>query len=171
MNFSQLSKKIISLILSLIFILTLGCSTVFATDSSSEIDEFNYIRFNPTDTRIASDGSFDFRFSYNLRSDTFIANSTSISINTCAHLSRLGTGEITTSRTHQFCVVLKHDGIVDKEVGRYYGYADGVYGGLTFTNIKKGDKYYFTMSPTDGNFHLGAYYFEGYGDVSPVTIK
>lgn len=171
MKFSQLSKKAIALILSFIFMLTLGCSTAFAVDFTSEVNDLDYIRFNPIDARIASDGAFDFRFSYNLRSDTFIANSTSISINTCAYLLRLDTGEISTSRTHQFCVVLKHDGIVDKEVGRYYGYADGVYGGLTFTNIKKGDKYYFTMSPTDGNFHLGPYYFKGYGDVSPVTIK
>lgn len=76
-----------------------------------------------------------------------------------------------TNSSTGFCLILYHDGLLDTEVGRYYGYADNIYGGLKFDNIKKGDKYYFTLAPTNEDFHRGPYCFQGYGDVSPVTVK
>lgn len=171
MKSKLLLKKAFAIILSVLLVMSITGSTAFATDIESEQDPNEYIHFTQSNTRMASDGSFDFKFSNLLTSDRFTANSTYISINTRVWLYRQDNGETSTDNSSEFCLVLYHNGIFDTEVGRYYGYANNIYGGLTFNNIKKGDKYYFTLSPTNGNFHLGPYYFQGSGDVSPVTVK
>lgn len=132
----------------------------------------NYIVFKQNDIneKMSSNGSFDFKFNYSLTSDTFTANGTSITIQTVSYLYDSSTRTETKNKSKKFVVKLCKT-ITNKEVGRYYGSADGVYGGLEFTGLTKGAKYYFIMAPLDGNFHLGPYYFQGHGKVDGVTVK
>ena len=82
-------KKIISILLSsIIFVLTL---VMPVSANLSESDE--YIRFETSNSRIESDGSFHFYFRTKVTSDYFTADTSQITLMTQAHLyAQDGTG-------------------------------------------------------------------------------
>ena len=158
---------IISFLMVLVFVMAIG---VGATETPAE--DHNYVRFLPL-TRMDSDGSFTFDFHYSCPSDKFTANSTSISINTCAKIYHMSDpSNVFTDSSQAFELILyKQNLIGTTEVGRYTGYADGIYGGRTFSGLTVGATYYFIMNPVDVNFDMTGDYFTGYGDVSNITVN
>lgn len=170
MKKNHITRRAVAAFLSAVFMILAYCPVAFATNDSEVPGDSGYITFTTPTTRMESNGDFTFKFCYALTSDSFRANSTSITIETEAYIYHRETQEITTDSSKKFHLILYHDGILDKAVGGYYGYADGIYGGLTFNNLKKGDKYYFILYPDDGNMSLGPYMFTGSGKVSGVTV-
>lgn len=160
---------IIFIMLSLIIITSFSS---YADDTFKMADN-GYIRFSPAvsvgePSRLNPDGSFTFYFNYSVTSDRFKVTSSSIRIDTCAHLTSVyGTSY---DSTMYFTVTLYKVNLIGSTViGSYIGYADGIYGGLTFTGLSTSDTYYFIMN-AQPNFHHSAYHFEGYGNVSNMYL-
>lgn len=162
-------NRLTATVLSVLLVAVVGCPIAFASDKSNS-DQSGYITFDSEDERMASNGKFTFEFCYNLKSDRFRANGTSIRIDTSAYIYNRDTKQTSTDSSKKFHLALYHDGIFDTYVGGYYGYADGVYGGLTFNNLEAGDKYYFVLYPDDPNMSRGPYMFTGSGQVTGVTV-
>ncbi|MFR5876119.1 MAG: hypothetical protein ACLUFN_06480 [Eubacterium sp.] len=169
-----MNKKIISIMGVLLVILSCFSSiNVFAADDvDNQIDE--YITFeNPSSgisPRINSNGSFTFNVRKYLKSGTFTANSTSITIQTKARIYNNGTGKYTTSNSSKFQVVLRKKS-TGKNMGSYVGKADNIYGGLKFTGLTKNEKYYFEIIILDENIYYSTYQsIKGTGTVSGVTV-
>lgn len=120
-----------------------------------------------------SDGSFEFTFHVSCPSDTFVANDTSIRIDTCAKIYHMSNpSDIYTDSTKAFKLTLyKKQLIGTPEIGSYIGYADNIYGGKTFTGLTVGATYYFIIEPVDSSFSQTGYYFTGYGNVTNVTVQ
>lgn len=164
------SKKIFAAVMSMFFALTFCSIPAFATDSVINENSTDYIDFTKSDERMSANGNFTFQFKREITSDRFVARGSYISVNTSACLMRSETGMTFTDNSEEFEVTLYRDGVVDTVVGRYIGCANNVYGGVTFSGIKKGDRYYFKMRPVAGNFTVGNYEFLGHGNVSPVDV-
>lgn len=164
-------KSFICLLSAILF-----CSTCLVGVSAAELSPNvfdSYIQFYNSNQRMESDGSFIFEFNYRVVSDRFTANSTSIRIDTCCVVCMWdGTGDEFTDSNEKFKVTLYHDGFFfDSAVGHYIGKADNIYGGKTFTDIKKGDKYYFEITPVNENLSMTPRHLKGYGKVSNVTVN
>lgn len=149
-----------------------ACSAgVFAADIKQEKEPQDYITFTPSQSRMESDGSFEFELHARLESGKFKANGTEITIQTACVIKLYdGTGREYTDSSEKFMVTLYRSGFIPTAVGSYVGNADNIYGGLTFTNIKQGKKYYFVIAPVDPNFSLSPKYLKGYGRVYDVTV-
>lgn len=159
-------KKIISILLSsIIFVLTL---VMPVSANLSESDE--YIRFETSNSRIESDGSFHFYFRTKVTSDYFTADTSQITLMTQAHLyAQDGTGNTYTTKDVSFIVTL-HQKVWygSKAIMSYIAYPDDIYGGLTI-NVTQGKKYYFELV-CQTNLDSTRYYIEGTGMVTPVTL-
>lgn len=167
-----MNRKITALLimLSICFITSM---TSYA-DSSITNANSGYIRFSPDTSvgepsRLNPDGSFTFTFNYAVTSDRFKVTSSTIRIDTCAHLLS-AYGWTLYDSTKAFTLTLYKAHIIGATiVGSYTGYADGIYGGLTFTGLSTSDTYFFVLG-ADPNFHLSMYQFEGYGNVSNMYL-
>ena len=153
-------KKAVSLLLCLAVILCIPMNA-FATGAS---DPDEYIEFVPGEARMSSDGSFTFNIRQYVTSGAFIANSSSIQINTRAYISR--GGSTYTDSSVSFILTLYNSS--GSEVGSYRGYADGVYGGRSFS-VTSGQRYYFRITVNTSSLGSSEY-LNGSGRVSPVTV-
>lgn len=162
-----MKKKVLSIFA--VILIALSCFTptnVFA--SETPIDE--YINFEVPTSRISSNGNFTFNVHRSLKSGSFTANGTSITIQTRARIYHLGYDTYRTSKNVKFQVVLYKSG--GTRVGSYTGMADNIYGGKEFTGLKKGATYYFEILVLDEDIqHSAVESIKGSGNVSGATIK
>lgn len=161
--------KVFAMMLAVIMMMTTYSASAFAEGVTDET-ESDYIIFTSSPTRMASDGTFEFTFNKVLQSNYFIVNSTSVTINTRACVYDKVTGAWFNDASQKFYLKLYHKGTnISEYVGGYYGCANDVYGGVTFNNLKKGDKYFFQLT-TDEALKDSRYAIKGSGKVSPVTV-
>ena len=165
-------KRKLAAIIIMLCMCFIASVTSYADSSISNANS-GYIHFSPETSigepsRLNPDGSFTFYFNYAVTSDRFKVTSTSIRIDTCAWLSSVY--GISYDSTRAFTLTLYKALIIGSTVvGSYTGYADGIYGGLTFNGLSTSDTYFFVLG-ADPNFHLTAYHFEGYGNVSNMYL-
>ena len=145
---------------------------VFSLMLCVSAEDSNYVRFTRL-SRMNSDGSFTFTFHYSCPSDKFVANESSIRIDTSAKIYHIANASnVYTDSSQKFRLTLYKDSFFgESEVGSYVGCANGVYGGKTFSGISVGSTYYFKIEPVEYDFDQTGYYFTGYGNVSNVTLK
>ena len=161
-------KKILALILIISLLSGVLSVSTFASDnnSSDTADNFEHICFLEDDNRIYSNGYFEFTIRWGVTSDTFTANSSSITIQTCAWIYDSYDHSTYNDSSKRFQLTLyKANGTY---IGSYIGYANSVYGGLSFS-VTNGASYYFKISTLDAL--PDNCYVDGYGYVSPVTVN
>ncbi len=166
-------KRIISMVLATMLLCTALITGVSAAEYDPTEDFEGYIRFVDSNKRIASDGTFEFELNYSLTSGRFTANGTSITIETTAQICMWdGTGKIVDDNDEQYTVTLYHEvWIFTMEVGSYTGTCNNKTSSKTFTNLTKGDTYFFKINPVNANLSMTAKHIKGTGIVSDVTVK
>ena len=134
-------------------------------------DSESYFAFVNDNTRMDSNGSFEFSLHSRLQSDSFVADSDWITIRTNAHLFQRGAAQIVYDSSVVYRITLYKDTLFPSQVGSYSGRANGNTVSEEF-HVEEGSTYYFVITidePTD--FHLTSYYLEGDGRVYPVTVE
>jgi hypothetical protein len=167
---SAKAKKILKGVVTAILSFALFVTPAFASEQDSD-DE--YIRFEPSLSRMASDGSFTFSLRNHLFSDEFVANGSTVTVQTSGHLMARGVEYYGTEETYYVglrCTSLLSYGLV----GTYVAVADGSYVGLKF-DVVAGRTYELEIYPAStfrsNGYYDAQYYLEGYGTVSNVTVK
>ena len=151
-------KNLLMLLLSVM--LSFSCISVAFASTPDE-----YIRFyDNSNTRINSNGTFDFLIRSLLKSDTFTADSDEITISIAGKVWDSNNSTfLTTSDT--FTVTLRTSAGV--KVGKSFTVnCDGKTVSKSFS-VTEGKKYYFEIS-ANGNYSGTAKYVKGDGRVTPI---
>ena len=149
------------LILSMVF--SFSCiSAVFASTINEE-----YIRFhNNSDTRMDSDGYFDFTIRSSQRSDKFTANSDEITIRVGAQVWDTNSQDYV--KTSDTITVTLYTSLGIK-VGSFTINCDGYDKSKTF-KVTDGKKYYFEVSANQSFADRENLRIIGMGRVSPISL-
>lgn len=159
---------------SILSIIVVCISCLFPTNAfANEPQTTEYIVFEKSSSRIASNGNFSFKLRTSLKSDYFKTNGTSVTIQTQARIYSEATEKYRTSNNLKFYVELYEKN--GKKIGSYIGMANNIYGGKKFTGLTKGKTYYFLIltikENIDENFEINkAEYLKGNGNISGVTV-
>ena len=132
----------------------------------------DHLTFISSPARINFDGYFEFQVRINIfHSDRFTVDSDSVTIATSALVYNDATGEYTTDDFVRFEVCLHDQTRAGAVVGRYIGYANGIYGGVTFSNLNTSHIYYISMHvyPQDYFTSTGKC-LSGYGNIYSITL-
>lgn len=142
----------------------ISCPSVVRADNLDNGRSHDYFAFVSGDSKMQSDGSFTFYMRNYIHSEYFTANSSSVTIYTCANIYKESTYSSYTDPNVSFTLRFYANGSLS---GSYTGYADGIYGGLTF-NVNQYDSCYFTI--TVNSTLPNSCYLNGYGKVYRVTV-
>lgn len=160
----------------LVFALLFAVSSS-AVESVEDYRDYEYFEFVNSDSRMSSNGYFEFQLRIRLESDKFIATSDELRIDTCAHIldwaytdNEDPDDDTYVDATKKFTVTLYKDGVLsDSKVGSYTGKCDNVYGGLTFS-VEKNATYYIVIT-SNYDFSGTGQWIAGYGRVSPIELS
>ena len=154
-------KKLVILVLSMVF--SFSCiSAVFASTNNEE-----YIRFHSnSDTRMDSDGYFDFTIRSRQRSDKFTANSDEITIRIGAQIWDTSSQDYV--KTSDTITVTLYTSLGIK-VGSFTINCDGYDKSKTF-KVTDGKKYYFEVSADQSFSDRENLHIIGMGRVSPISL-
>lgn len=163
-------KKIMR-VLTIILCVSLLSTSAIASEVIPGASVRSYLRFIENDSRIYSNGDFDFSFAYRVISDHFYPTRSYITISTTAYVHCADTGETypDSSTDYQYCVRLYKKGFFDTLIGTYYGLSDGTqYNG--YFVVTEGAEYYFDIVPVDDHLWITSYSITGTGHVSNISL-
>ena len=145
-----------------------------STPSPNSFESFtdDHLTFTSSPARINIDSFFEFQLRMNIfHSDRFKVDSDSVTIATSALVYNNLTETYETDDFVEFEVRLHDQTRAGAVVGYYIGYADGIYGGVTFTNLNTDHIYYLSMHvyPQD-YFASTGNCLDGYGNIYSITL-
>ncbi len=162
-------KRTTALITACIMIV-LGFNTFAIATNQSTTSPDDFFRFI-SDTKIASNGDFEFSFRNSVTSNKFKPTNTSITVSTIVHLKAYdGTGPELTDPSRTIKVQLYRSGLFNKLIGSYTAAADDRNRIKTFSNLNTNKKYYLVLQSNDPTIGTTNLRFEGTGHVSSIQI-
>lgn len=170
-------KKIFSIIVAILSLYMLVTTSISASAVAENTDTIEFFEFTESNTRMESNGSFEFRVKLRLTSDLFYATSDTLRIDTAAWIYNQAMDEYGADPDEvryadsniTFTVTLYDAGFFGGEVASYVGRCDEIYGGRTFS-VEEGHRYYIEIVP-NCDFYGTPRFVEGYGRVSPISLN
>lgn len=154
------------------FIMLTLCIMICSTSVlGHDVTGGDYFSFVNNLGRMSSDGSFEFEIQIRVTSDTFIATSNTITIETSAQVYSSTEDEYfnSTDEKYKYGVSLIKDGVLDTPVDYYHAYSNGRSKSMTF-DVKKGSKYYIEIYAVNKNLKTESYYISGEGTASDIKL-
>lgn len=161
----KIFKKLIATVLCMTIVASFPLVTQATEVERDNRDMGEYVTFISGNERMESDGTFEFNYRAEEKSDPFTANKDTIKIYSKCRRFNVNTGHYSTSESHEYTLTLYDS--EGNEIGSYTGCANNKKTTQEFS-VEKGKSYYFIITCNPNQ--TMPYSLNGTGKVSNVTV-